>query len=526
MSGEAPSKHPLAVTAAVMVPAIMYALDTTIANVALPHMQGSLSATHDQIAWVLTSYIVASAIMTAPTAWLAARFGRRNYFTFAVIGFTVASGMCGAAQSLEQIVAFRILQGVFGASLIPISQSILLDTYPPEKHGSAMALWGVGVMIGPILGPTLGGYLTEFYGWRYVFYINLPIGIASVIGIVLSVEEHADNGRFPFDLTGFALLSLAVGSFQLMLDRGEGEDWFESLEIKLEAVVAATAFVMFIVHSLTAARPFVSLALFKDRNFLLGTTLMFLVGMLLYSGPATAPPFPHIPSMELFAFVSFAFTLVLLLLPVLLPSRSRGRGAAARSEREEEPVLEEADHEADHRAEGEEGLLVLLEAGAQQVLELLRVAAPPSARAAAARRPFRARVEAPVVERIDRDRHRLLAHLVAQAVDGRPTSGRRPQHPGRLVDHRADVAADDLLGALVAGTGEHRHDQRPQGEDLPGDQGAPDSGHLLLAAQEIPLDRPRPDAHRVERPEDQVERQPVGGVADDRACDGSVQPAG
>lgn len=291
MSGEAPSKHPLAVTAAVMVPAIMYALDTTIANVALPHMQGSLSATHDQIAWVLTSYIVASAIMTAPTAWLAARFGRRNYFTFAVIGFTVASGMCGAAQSLEQIVAFRILQGVFGASLIPISQSILLDTYPPEKHGSAMALWGVGVMIGPILGPTLGGYLTEFYGWRYVFYINLPIGIASVIGIVLSVEEHADNGRFPFDLTGFALLSLAVGSFQLMLDRGEGEDWFESLEIKLEAVVAATAFVMFIVHSLTAARPFVSLALFKDRNFLLGTTLMFLVGMLLYSVMALLPPF-------------------------------------------------------------------------------------------------------------------------------------------------------------------------------------------------------------------------------------------
>jgi DHA2 family multidrug resistance protein len=291
VSGEQRSKHPYAVTAAVMAPAIMYALDTTIANVALPHMQGSLSATHDQIAWVLTSYIVASAIMTAPTAWLAARFGRRNYFAFAVIAFTVTSGMCGAAQSLEQIVAFRILQGVFGASLIPISQSILLDTFPPAKHGSAMAIWGVGVMIGPILGPTLGGYLTEFYGWRYVFYINLPIGIASVFAILLTIEEHPDNRRFPFDTLGFALLSIAVGSFQLMLDRGEGEDWFESLEIQLEAVVAATAFVMFVVHSLTAERPFVSLALFRDRNFVLGSILMFLVGMLLYSIMALLPPF-------------------------------------------------------------------------------------------------------------------------------------------------------------------------------------------------------------------------------------------
>ncbi|MGE0151013.1 MAG: DHA2 family efflux MFS transporter permease subunit [Reyranellaceae bacterium] len=282
---------PVAVTAAVLAPAIMYALDTTIANVALPHMQGSLSATHDQIAWVLTSYIVAAAIMTAPTAWLAARFGRRNYFTFAVVGFTVASGLCGAAQSLEQVVAFRILQGMFGASLIPLSQAILLDTWPPAKHGSAMAFWGVGVMIGPILGPTLGGYLTEFYGWRYVFYINLPIGVVSIVGILLSIVEHPDNRRFPFDGIGFALLSIAVGSFQLMLDRGEGEDWFESLEIKLEAIVAATAFAMFVVHSLTAERPFVSLGLFRDRNFVLGSTLMFLVGLLLYSAMALLPPF-------------------------------------------------------------------------------------------------------------------------------------------------------------------------------------------------------------------------------------------
>ena len=214
-----------------MVPAIMYSLDTTIANVALPHMQGSLSATHDQIAWVLTSYIVASAIMTAPTAWLAARFGRRNYFAMAVAGFTIASGLCGAAQTLEQIVLFRILQGVFGASLIPLSQSVLLDAYPPQKHGSAMALWGIGVMIGPILGPTLGGYLTELYSWRYVFYINLPIGILSVFVILLVIDDNAEHRPFRFDLLGFALLRLAVGSFQLMLDRGQGEDWFGSVEI-------------------------------------------------------------------------------------------------------------------------------------------------------------------------------------------------------------------------------------------------------------------------------------------------------
>lgn len=282
---------PLAVTAAVMAPAIMYALDTTIANVALPHMQGSLSATHEQVAWVLTSYIVAAAIMTAPTAWLAARFGRRNYFTFAVVGFTIASGLCGAAQSLDQIVAFRILQGMFGASLIPLSQSILLDTYPPSKHGSAMAFWGVGVMIGPILGPTLGGYLTEYYGWRYVFLINLPLGVLSVVVILLSITEHPDNRRFPFDVRGFLLLSIAVGSLQLMLDRGEVEDWFESLEIRLEAIVAATAFAMFVVHSLTTERPFVSLALFRDRNFLVGSLLMFLVGLLLYSVMALLPPF-------------------------------------------------------------------------------------------------------------------------------------------------------------------------------------------------------------------------------------------
>lgn len=180
MTGPASGAHRGLITLCVMLATIMQALDTTIANVALPYMQGSLSAGIDQINWVLTSYIVAAAIMTPPTGWLAARFGRKRLFLVTVAGFTAASVLCGVAGSLEEMVIFRLLQGVFGAPLVPLSQSVLLDSYPREKHGSAMALWGVGVMLGPVLGPTLGGYLTEFYHWRWVFYINLQIGRAHV----------------------------------------------------------------------------------------------------------------------------------------------------------------------------------------------------------------------------------------------------------------------------------------------------------------------------------------------------------
>ncbi|HEY9567460.1 MAG TPA: DHA2 family efflux MFS transporter permease subunit [Thalassobaculum sp.] len=278
------------IVVSIMLATIMQALDMTIANVALPHMQGSMAATQEQISWVLTSYIVAAAIMTPPTGMLAARFGRKRVFAVAVTGFTITSMLCGAAASLEQMVAFRLLQGAFGAGLVPLSQAVLLDSYPPEKHGSAMAMWGVGVMIGPILGPTLGGMLTDSYSWRWVFYINLPFGILALAGILAFVPETERNPR-RFDIFGFALLSLAIGALQMMLDRGESQDWFSSTEIVAEGVLAALFLYMFLVHMFTAERPFLEPALFLDRNFGVGLLLIFMVGVVLLATLALLPPF-------------------------------------------------------------------------------------------------------------------------------------------------------------------------------------------------------------------------------------------
>jgi DHA2 family multidrug resistance protein len=273
-----------------MLATIMQAVDTTIANVALPNMQGSMSATSEQIAWVLTSYIVAAAIMTPMTGFLAARMGRKKLFVTAVIGFTLTSMLCGIATSLEEMVLFRLLQGVFGAGLVPLSQSVLLDTYPKEKHGSAMAMWGVGVMVGPILGPTLGGYLTEYYNWRWVFLINLPFGVLALIGILMFVEETEKVSR-RFDMFGFALLALAIGSLQLMLDRGQSLDWFSSTEIIIESLVAAVCLYMFVAHMMTAKAPFLEPGLFKDRNLVLGLVFIFIVGVVLLATLALLPPF-------------------------------------------------------------------------------------------------------------------------------------------------------------------------------------------------------------------------------------------
>ncbi|HEU4618378.1 MAG TPA: DHA2 family efflux MFS transporter permease subunit [Gammaproteobacteria bacterium] len=291
MDTKYPERHLGMITISIMLATIMQVVDMTIVNVALPHMQGNMSATQDQISWVLTSYIVAAAIMTPVTGVLAARFGRKRLFAGSVVGFTIASALCGWATSLDQIVIYRVLQGAVGASLVPLSQAVLLDTYPREKHGSAMALWGVGVMVGPILGPTLGGYLTEYYSWRWAFYINVPVGVLALLGILAFVPETERQPNRGFDFFGFAMLSIAIGSLQLMLDRGNSLDWFGSREIVAEAVIAALAFYMFLVHMFTAEKPFIEPALFKDRNFAAGLTLMFVVGVMLLATLALLPPF-------------------------------------------------------------------------------------------------------------------------------------------------------------------------------------------------------------------------------------------
>lgn len=279
------------ITVCVMMATIMQALDTTIANVALPYMQGSLSATLDQVSWVLTSYIVAAAIMTAPVGWLATRYGVNRVLVTAAAGFTFASMLCGIAQSIEQIVAYRLLQGMFGAALVPLSQAVMLTIYPIEKRGWAMSLWGLGVMIGPIMGPTLGGWLTENYSWRWVFYINLPFGLATVAGLLALMRDLPSERKPVFDWFGFMALSIAIGSLQLMLDRGEQLGWFDSTEVCIELGVSLAAAYFFIAHTLTWPTPFVPVEIFKDRNFVIGLGFMFITGILLLASAALMAPF-------------------------------------------------------------------------------------------------------------------------------------------------------------------------------------------------------------------------------------------
>src|SRR5437879_3837721 len=273
-----------------MLATFMQGVDTTITNVALPHMQGSLSASQDQIAWVVTSYIVAAAIMTPLTGWLAGRFGIKYVFLVSVIGFTIASALCGIATSLAQLVIYRLLQGVCGAALVPLSQAVLFQINPPERHAKAMSVWGMGVILGPILGPALGGYLTDYYSWRWVFYINLPVGVLASIGILIFIHETRHGRREPFDFFGFATLSVAIGALQMLLDRGELKDWFGSMEIWIEATVAALGLYLFIVHTATTSgSSFLNRELLKDGNCMVGTLLMFLIGIPLYGTMTLLP---------------------------------------------------------------------------------------------------------------------------------------------------------------------------------------------------------------------------------------------
>jgi MFS transporter, DHA2 family, multidrug resistance protein len=279
------------VTVCAMTATIMQALDTTIANVALPYMQGSLSASLDQINWVLTSYIVAAAIMTAPIGWLADRFGRKKLFIVCVAGFTVASFLCALAQNIEQMVLFRLLQGMAGAALVPLSQSVLLDAYSLQERGSAMAIWGIGVMLGPIMGPTLGAWLTDNYSWHWVFLINLPIGIGTVFGMLLFMEETKRHEHLRFDWFGFVALAIGIGSLQLLLDRGEQVGWFGATEIWIETIISVVGFYYFFAHSLTTPEPFVRFEMFRDRNFVSGCVFMVVIGVVLFGTMALVTPF-------------------------------------------------------------------------------------------------------------------------------------------------------------------------------------------------------------------------------------------
>jgi len=279
------------VTICAMTATIMQALDTTIANVALPYMQGTLGASQDQINWVLTSYIVAAAIMTAPVGWIANRFGRKNIFIVCSAGFTFASVLCGLAQDINQMVLFRLLQGVFGAALVPLSQAVMLDSYALHERAKAMSIWGMGVMMGPIMGPSLGAWLTETYSWHWVFFVNLPFGIFTVLGLLVFMDETKKDFSLRFDWFGFTALAVGIGSLQIALDRGEQLGWTESNEIIAEFIVSIAGFYYFFAHSLTTDRPFIQFALFKDRNFVSGCVFMAVMGLVLFSTMALSSPY-------------------------------------------------------------------------------------------------------------------------------------------------------------------------------------------------------------------------------------------
>ncbi|WP_443018938.1 DHA2 family efflux MFS transporter permease subunit [Sphingomonas sp.] len=272
-----------------MLATIMQILDSTIANVALPHMQTALGATADTVTWVLTSYIVASAIAIPITGWLADRIGSRNLFLWSVVGFVVSSALCGMAQNLEEMVAFRILQGISAAFMNPLSQTVMLDINPPERQAKAMAVWGMGIMVGPILGPVIGGWLTESYNWRWVFYVNLPLGVFCFVVLWWLLPSRAVVKR-GFDMFGFALLAIGIAALQLMLDRGLSEDWFSSTEVVIEGLIALIALWMFVVHLFTAKRPMFDRELFRNRNLVTGLAFMIVVGIVMMATMALLPP--------------------------------------------------------------------------------------------------------------------------------------------------------------------------------------------------------------------------------------------
>ena len=301
--------HRVAITVSIMLATIIQAIDGTIANVALPHMQGNLSAAQDQITWVLTSYIIAAAIATPLTGWLTDRFGLKQVFLVSIAGFTIASVLCGISGPLAEIVLARTLQGFLGAALVPLSQAVLLDINPPQRHGQAMAMWGVGVMVGPIIGPTLGGWLTDSFSWRWVFFINVPVGALAYYGVGRYIRRRDPLRRQRFDAFGFLTLSLALGALQLMLDRGQQNDWFSSTETWVELIVLVVSGSYFVVHTALSVPgdSFFDYRLLKNSNYVSGALLIFFVGAVLFATRALLPTMLQ----ELFDYPVFLAGLVM-----------------------------------------------------------------------------------------------------------------------------------------------------------------------------------------------------------------------
>jgi DHA2 family multidrug resistance protein len=278
-------------TIAIMLSTTVVIMDINIAGIALPAMQGALSASQDQISWVMTTYFMAQGVTMAATGWLAGRLGRKRLYMGALIGFALCATMSGNATSLEEIIIWRGLQGMFSAPVVPISQALILDHYPRERHSFALALWGSGVMVAPVLGPVLGGYITEEYSWRWVFYLSLPFAILGVAGTLIFIREIPRDLSRRFDWLGFFCLALMLACLQFTLDRGEGEGWFDSDLIILMAVVIGLSFYLFVIHSMTTDNPFISVGILTNRNFMIGMIFMFLLGVLVMSINVIMPLF-------------------------------------------------------------------------------------------------------------------------------------------------------------------------------------------------------------------------------------------
>jgi DHA2 family multidrug resistance protein len=283
--------NPWLIAVSVMFATFMEVLDTTVVNVSLPHIAGSLSASIDEATWALTSYLVANAIILPMTGWLASMFGRKRLLMLSVVGFTASSFLCGLAPTLGSLIVFRIMQGATGGALQPLSQAVLLEAFAPQDRGKAMGFWGLGIVVAPILGPVLGGWLTDSYSWRWVFYINIPVGIASIVMTQLYIFDppylRTENRKV--DYWGIGMLAIGIGALQIVLDKGQQEDWFESNLILALAIIAVVTLVLLVWHELTAEDPIVDLRILKERSYAIGVFLMTVVGFVLYGSMVLLP---------------------------------------------------------------------------------------------------------------------------------------------------------------------------------------------------------------------------------------------